>query len=138
MLDYAKSLVRNLNVFAAHARVAVVTFAEQAVVRNQLNEHQTTDQLVNSLSFPFAGGSTNMTEMLRFVCTCTQFTQIVLQLKRSWVVPKRYIYFKINVMLVLVCSSNAYNLLHRLHAFCGKFELSLNSASNLYGHMQLL
>ena len=72
MLDYAKSLVRNLNVVAAHARVAVVTFAEQAVVRNELNEHQTTEQLVNSLSFPFAGGSTNMTEMLRFVCTCTQ------------------------------------------------------------------
>ena len=65
MLEYVKTLVKSFNLVSNQTRVAVVTFAEQVVVRNHFNEYQTAQELVNSLSYPFAEGSTDTAQMLR-------------------------------------------------------------------------
>ncbi|ELT92983.1 hypothetical protein CAPTEDRAFT_220507 [Capitella teleta] len=73
MLDFTKELVASLNIGRQHTLVGLETFSNGVEVKFNLNDFQNKLDVVNAISFPYNGGTTNTAEALN-IMTEAQFS----------------------------------------------------------------
>lgn len=67
VLDFTKELVASLNIGNHHTLIGLETFSNGVEVKFNLNDFSSKIDVVNAISFPYNGGTTNTAEALRIM-----------------------------------------------------------------------
>ena len=67
LLEFSKTFLRSLNFASDQFNVAVVTYADDVIVRSDFNAFENASQFVNSMSFLYSRGGTDAGSTIRCV-----------------------------------------------------------------------
>ena len=66
LLEFTKSFLRSLNFASNQFNVAVLTYADDVIVRSDFNSFENVAQFVESMSFTYSRGGTDAASMLKY------------------------------------------------------------------------
>ena len=66
LLEFTKSFLRSLNFASNQFNVAVLTYADDVIVRSNFNSFESVAQFVESMSFTYSRGGTDAASMLKY------------------------------------------------------------------------